>query len=151
MRAGGARVGVGDLLNAHRVLRAVDPADPAEARDALRAALCSRREDLELFDAAFAELMAPKRRPPTAPEVLDELGPLALPRAAVPDIADVPLEAALDPVPSAASEIELLRDKDFAEYSAVERAPPRRLLERLARRGPERPGRRLRPTRRRGS
>ena len=61
------------------------------------------------------------------------------------------MEAGLDPVPSAASEIELLRDKDFAEYTDAERAVARRVLERLARRGPERPGSRLRPARRRGS
>lgn len=150
MRAGGARVGLGQLLSAHRALRAVDPADPHQARDALRAALCSRREDLILFDTAFAELMA-SPRVPSAPEVLDELGPMALPRAAVPDFTETSLEAGLEPVPSAASEIELLRDKDFAEYSDTERAAARRVLERLARRGPQRPGRRLRPARRRGS
>ncbi len=151
MRAGGARVGLGQVLNAHRALRAVDPADPREARDALRAALCSRREDLPLFDAAFAELMAPARRQTAGEEMLEELGPVALPRAAVPDVAEMPLEADLDPVPSAASEIELLREKDFAELTDAERAMARRVLERLARRGPERPGRRLRPARRRGS
>ncbi len=150
MRAGGARLGVGELLAAHRALGAVDPANPHEARDALRAALCSRHEDLALFDIAFAELMARPDRPPTGAELLDELGPMALPRAAVPDVAEAPVEAGLEPVPSAASEIELLRDKDFAEYTDAERAVARRVLERLARRGPERPGRRLRPARRRG-
>ena len=151
MRAGGARLGVGELLAAHRALRAVDPADPGQARDALRAALCSRHEDLILFDVAFAELIAPPERPPTGAEILDEMGPLALPRVAVPDVAETPVEAGLDPVPSAASEIELLHDKDFAEYTDAERAAARRVLERLARRGPVRPGRRLRPTRRRGA
>jgi len=151
MRAGGARLGVGELLAAHRALRAVDPADPGQARDALRAALCSRHEDLVLFDAAFAELIAPAQPPPTGAEILDEMGPLALPRVAVPEEVETPVEAGLDPVPSAASEIELLRDKDFAEYTDAERAAARRVLERLARRGPVRPGRRLRPTRRRGA
>ncbi|HLM27810.1 MAG TPA: VWA domain-containing protein [Thermoleophilaceae bacterium] len=151
MRAGGARLGVGELLAAHRALRAVDPSDPAQARDALRAALCSRREDLVLFDTAFAELVAPPKPAPPGAEMLDELGPLALPRAAVPGVAELPLDAELDPVPSAASEIELLREKDFAAYSDAERAVARRVLERLARHGPERPGRRLRHGRRRGS
>ena len=42
MRAGGARVGVDELLGAHRALAAVDPGDRDQAYFALRAALCSR-------------------------------------------------------------------------------------------------------------
>ena len=43
MRAGGAAVGVGELLAAHRALAAVDSASPRATRYfALRAALCSR-------------------------------------------------------------------------------------------------------------
>src|SRR5919107_2508132 len=53
MRAGGARVGVGDLVTAHRALAAVDPASRSDSYLALRAALCKRYEDLEIFDAAF--------------------------------------------------------------------------------------------------
>ena len=59
MRAGGARVGIDELLGAHRALAAVDPADRSAAYFALRATLCSRRDDLAAFDAAFAELFAP--------------------------------------------------------------------------------------------
>ena len=55
MRAGGARVGIGELLAAHRALAAIDPSDRSTAYFALRASLCSRRDDLEAFDAAFAE------------------------------------------------------------------------------------------------
>ena len=151
MRAGGSRLGVGELLAAHRALAAVDPADPEQARDALRAALCSRREDLALFDAAFAAWAEPAREgPPSAPEILDELGPMALPRAAVPESRSAAVQAGLEPVPAAWSELELLRDKDFAEYTDAERAMARRVLTRLARRGPLRPGRRLRPSHRRG-
>jgi hypothetical protein len=39
MRAGGAHVGVGDLLAAHRALAAVDASRREEAFNALRAAL----------------------------------------------------------------------------------------------------------------
>jgi uncharacterized protein with von Willebrand factor type A (vWA) domain len=53
MRSRGARVGVGEVLTAHRALATVDLPD---ARDALRAVLCARREDLAAFDAAFAEV-----------------------------------------------------------------------------------------------
>jgi len=42
-RAGGVRVGVGELLAAHRALRAIDASDRRESYLALRAVLCSRR------------------------------------------------------------------------------------------------------------
>ena len=54
MRAGGAHVGVGDLLAAHRALAAVDAAQREEAFYALRAALCSSHADLTVFAEAFA-------------------------------------------------------------------------------------------------
>ena len=85
MRAGGARVGIDELLRAHRALAAVDPADRSAAYFALRATLCSRRDDFAAFDAAFAELFAPpepERAEP--PEVLDDVASLVLPRVAVP-------------------------------------------------------------------
>jgi uncharacterized protein with von Willebrand factor type A (vWA) domain len=53
MRAGGVRLGVGDLLRAQRALAPVDASSRADSHRALRAALCARRADRELFDAAF--------------------------------------------------------------------------------------------------
>src|SRR5829696_7219086 len=55
LRAGGVRVGVGELLAAHRALVAVDPSSRSDAYNALRTVLCSRKSDLEVFDAAFLE------------------------------------------------------------------------------------------------
>jgi uncharacterized protein len=151
MRAGGARVGVDELLGAHRALGAVDPARPDEAYFALRAALCSRREDLDAFEAAFAALFARRAEPaPPAPEALDEVASLALPRVAVPDSrlrADLEVGIA----PAAWSDVELLREKDFADYTDAERRQARRLMARLAAGGPLRPSRRTRPAPRRGS
>jgi uncharacterized protein with von Willebrand factor type A (vWA) domain len=63
MRAQGARVGLGELLRAHRVLAAVDCSSREEARLALRAALCSRREDLERFERAFMAVFGGPRGP----------------------------------------------------------------------------------------
>ena len=86
MRAAGARVGVEELLRAHRALAAVGPADRRGAYFALRAVLCSRREDVEAFDAAFAEWMA-EVAPSDAtgePETLADVASLVLPRVAVP-------------------------------------------------------------------
>jgi uncharacterized protein with von Willebrand factor type A (vWA) domain len=153
MRAAGVRVGVGELLSAHRALSAVDPVDREAAYFALRATLCSRHEDLPAFDAAFAEWFLPAPEPPPEPpEALDPLARLVLPRAAVPGVAapaEVPGDAEI--VPSAWSDVELLRDKDFADYTAEERRRARRVMRRLAESVPARPSRRTRPARRRGA
>jgi uncharacterized protein len=152
MRAGGVRVGIGDLLQAHRALAAVDPSDRAAAYFALRSTLCSRREDLAAFDAAFAEWFGKRRpKPPGAPAVFDEVAALVLPRAAVPAIErPVEVDLEIEVVPSAWSDVELLRDKDFAEYSDAERRLARRVMRRLAVSAPSRPSRRTHAAVRRG-
>jgi uncharacterized protein len=151
MRAAGARVGVDELLGAHRALAAVDPADRSAAYFALRATLCSRRDDFAAFDAAFAELFAPPvQTAPELPEALEPAG-LVLPRTAVPaEEVAIPTEGDADVVPSAWSDAELLREKDFADYTDRERQVARRVMRRLATAGPARPSRRTRPARRRG-
>ena len=152
MRAGGARVGIDELISAHRALGAVDPADRQAAYFALRATLCSRRDDLVPFDAAFAELFAPPAK--EAPRLPEELQPaaLVLPRVAAPsEEVTIPAEGEADVVPSAWSDAELLREKDFADYTDAERELARRVMLRLAGSGPTRPSRRTRPARRRGA
>jgi len=152
MRAGGARVGVGELLGAHRALAAVDPADRGAAYFALRATMCSRRDDFVAFDAAFAELFG--RDPVPVQELPDDIAAagLVLPRVGVPaeDVA-VPAEGEADVVPSAWSDAELLRDKDFADYTDAERKVARHVMRRLAGAGPTRPSRRTRAAPRRGA
>jgi uncharacterized protein len=150
MRAGGARVGVDELLAAHRALAAVDAWDPRAAYFALRAALCSRREDLAVFDAAFEAGFGPAAEAVPAPEPLAEVASLALPRTAVPR-RDELVELEADVVPAAWSEVELLRDKDFADYTERERRLARRIMATLARRGPRRASRRTRVSHRRGT
>src|SRR5919199_22849 len=59
MRARGARVGVGEVLAAHRALAAVDAGAREPAFYALRATLCSSRADLDAFAEAFAEEPVP--------------------------------------------------------------------------------------------
>ena len=152
LRAGGVRLGVGELLAAHRALAAVDSASRGDAYFALRAVLCARREDLEVFDAAFAACFADAGvddgrawRPDMPEEAL-----MVLPRAGVPEARGVedPVEPEL--APAAASPEELLREKDFAELSEAELTLARHALAQLAARGPRRPSRRLRAVRRRG-
>jgi uncharacterized protein len=54
LRAGGVRVGTGDIETAHRALAAVDASSREDAYLALRAVMCSRRADWPPFDSAFA-------------------------------------------------------------------------------------------------
>src|SRR4051794_39534213 len=91
MRSGGARVGIGELLSAHRAIRAVDASDRAASYFALRAVLCSRHEDLVLFDAAFGEAFAP----PSGVEepLLPDVARAVLPHVAVPQDRAAALDA----------------------------------------------------------
>jgi uncharacterized protein with von Willebrand factor type A (vWA) domain len=148
MRARGARVGVGELLAAHRALQAIDPAEREDARAALRCVYCSGHDDLERFEAAFRAVFGDGE----PLDLLDEVARAALPRAALPSPA--PLEmAALSgeevPVPAAWSDVELLLEKDFAQYTPAEAVVAQELIRRLARRAPLRRSRRTRPSRRR--
>jgi uncharacterized protein with von Willebrand factor type A (vWA) domain len=150
MRAAGARVGVGELLAAHKALAAVDATDRLEAFLALRTTLCSSRAELALFTEAFNTVFAGEAiENPLA--ALGEIEKAALPRVGVPQTGPVELEPDPDaePVPAAYSDEELLREKDFASYTDTERALARRLLVRIAARAPQRLSRRTRPTRRR--
>jgi uncharacterized protein with von Willebrand factor type A (vWA) domain len=152
MRAAGARVGVDELLGAHRALAAVDPADRGAAYFALRATMCSRRDDFAAFDAAFAELFArPAHEAPALPDELEQAA-LVLPRVGVPaEQVPVPAEGEAELVPSAWSDAELLREKDFADYTDAERQVARLVMRRLAGTGPTRPSRRTRQAHRRGA
>ena len=76
LRAGGVRVGVGELLAAHRALAAVDPFSRRDAYNALRTVLCSRKDDLEVFDAAFVEAFGEPYEEPLRsemPEGMEEI------------------------------------------------------------------------------
>jgi uncharacterized protein len=152
LRARDVRAGMGELLAAHRALAAVAPEDREDARLALRAVFCSRREDLPEFDAAFVEVFG-SGEVPRRPDPLDDLGGMvreALPRVGVPgDRRQDEPEGEPEPVPAAYSDIELLRTKDFSELSDAELAAANRVLAQLARRGPTRRSRRMRTTRHR--
>ncbi|MBV9193175.1 MAG: VWA domain-containing protein [Solirubrobacterales bacterium] len=155
LRALGTRVGMAELLSAHRALAAVDSWSRADARLALRTVLCSGREDLPRFDAAFLAVFGDGRVPPDGEDPFAALGSVVrevLPHAAIPGAAPPPAAEAADPMamPAAWSDVELLREKDFASYTDEEVAVARELIARLARRGPRRVSRRTRPSRHRG-
>jgi uncharacterized protein len=150
MRAGGARVGTGEVEAAARALGVVG-ASPTDSYLAMRAVMCSRREDLAIFDAAFNTVFGAEpiqltdAEPPIPPGV-----ELALP--GTPYGHGPPAVAGEEPDvrPAAWSDVELLMDKDFAEYTDEERALARAVVAQLARRGPTRRSRRLRAVRTRG-
>jgi uncharacterized protein len=153
LRDQGARVGLGELLTAHRALEAVDCTSREDARLALRAVLCSERGDLPKFERAFHAVFG-DARVPLEGNPFDELEGMpreVLPHAGIPASAPPP-DADADPtaVPAAWSDVELLGHKDFASYTDSEMAVARELIARLARRGPTRLSRRTRPSRRRG-
>jgi uncharacterized protein with von Willebrand factor type A (vWA) domain len=150
MRAGGAAVGVGELLAAHRALAAVDPSSRRDAFFALRSVMCATHGDFSLFAEAFALVFAATDESRDPLEQLGRIERSVLPRMGIPAEADEQPELVDVPVPAAYSEEELLREKDFAEYSDEERALARFLLARLARRSPQRISRRTRPPRRGG-
>src|SRR4051812_46345885 len=83
MRAGGSRVGVGDLLTAHRALAAVDASSRPDAFFALRAALCKQRSDLEVFVAAFDATFGDADERRQEPVELPDAAPLVVPRVGV--------------------------------------------------------------------
>jgi uncharacterized protein len=154
LRGRGVRVGIGEVLMAHRALAAVDAVSREEARLALRAVLCSSHKDLAHFEQAFVTVFGDERAPGWE-QALDELGEIeraVLPRAAIPGEGGKPRSVPTErhPVPAAWSDAEVLRTKDFARYTEAEMALARELIARLARRGPTRLSRRMRASRRRG-
>jgi hypothetical protein len=140
LRAGGAEVGPRRITDALRALDAVGLGDERNVYFALRQTLVSRRDELELFDRAYAAWRGvdePEMVPPTVSAVArarteaegrGESG-----------AGDAPLRAV------GSSTIELLRRRDFASLDATELAALRLLLTDIGRVRPRRRSRRLRP------
>src|SRR5215211_3208646 len=150
MRAGGARVGTGEVEAAARALGVVG-ASPTDSYLAMRAVMCSRREDLAIFDAAFNTDFGVQQIPLTnAPPPIPPGVELALPRTPFGEGPPAATGEEPEVKPAAWSDVELLLDKDFAEYTDAERALARAVVAQLARRGPTRRSRRLRAVRTRG-
>jgi len=125
---------------------ALDAADPRAVYWAGRLTLCGSPADIEAYDRAFRQFldgMDVARRPfplplPTPQRIAAPFG-LATERGgeteSVPDTM----------VTSQASDLEVLRYREFSTLSPVERDESRRLLALLAPAAPLRPGRRMRP------
>jgi uncharacterized protein len=128
------------------MLRAADAlgvAAPAGAYWAGRLSLCADPDDLPRYDAEFARYFGLRPRQRTSPVASGTGRPVATFGAA-----EVDGEAGTAASATAASDVELLRYRDVAALSDVERAEVYRLLALLAPATPMRPGRRHRPARR---
>ena len=128
---------------------AIDALDISDARDTFwagRMTLCATREDLALYDAAFAAFFRGIAPITAMPRPL----PLTTPRLAAPfSGADVISDGDQVGVPVAvsASDVELLRHRDIADLSAAERDDVRRMIAMLAVGAAPRRSRRFDPAR----
>ena len=123
---GGVRVGVGELLAAHRALAAVD-AGSREQRSTRCARRCAPRTPTTRRSrwrsrAVFARRGGAPPRPPLGE--IDARGAAAR-RASRATTGPPSARSSSRPSPAAWSEEELLRTQDFAELHATPSAPPR--------------------------
>ncbi|ADB52522.1 vWA domain-containing protein [Conexibacter woesei] len=165
LRRLGGSAGTAELLLAHRALLAVDLASRETAKAALATVLCRSRADVARFEEAFATVFgsggplspfSPRGPDNGAGEEGDDLdgppqddAPSTGQPAPAPS-ADGAAEHDPTPVPAASSTLELLRRKDFADYSDDEVADAARIVARLAAATPLRSSRRMRPVAGRG-
>jgi uncharacterized protein len=152
LRAGGVRVGTGELEAGARALRAIDASQRGDVYLGLRAVLCSKHTDYPVFDSAFSAVFGEPGDEAADRAVLPPGADLVLPRVAAPppEGAQPNKVGGAEVRPAAYSEIELLHDKDFAAYTDAERAQARAIIMRLAQHMPMREARRTKATRRRG-
>jgi uncharacterized protein with von Willebrand factor type A (vWA) domain len=150
LRDRGFGLGSDAVLRAHRALDVVDVTDRHQCRAALRGVLCSRREHLPLFDAAFAECFGDNPSGPPASTTR--------PGVAADQVADGATTADAqsertgsdaqdtdgEPTPAAVwSPAEVLRHKDFADYTAADEQAALAEIRRLASVVPHRRSRRM--------
>jgi len=155
LRARGVGVAVGEVVTGVRALHAVDAVSRRDAQLALRTVLCASRDDVAVFDDAFATVFGDPVAAEGGPAAPDAVQAATLPRTPAPPDPGAPARDAPggppEPVPAAWSPVALDAGKDFAEYTDADRAALARALALLARRpGPRRRSRRLVPARRRG-
>ena len=142
LREAGLEIGPGRVADALRALGAVELTRQEDVYYALRQTFVSRQDELDLFDRAFgawflrAPVLAPVRAQPAAQLSRGSEAPVDRLR---PGDAE---EEAGDPLELGASEVELLRDKDFSELTGDELRRVRVLIGQIARSRPRRSSRR---------
>lgn len=144
LRAVGAEVGPGRVADAARGLDAVGLRDRRDVYFTLRQTLVSHREELELFDRAFASWVHGTEVGGLEAQVQTIIAPSASRQVAGSDGAESP-DREGEPHARGASIVEVLRRKDFALLDDAELAEVTRLLAEVGRVRPRRTSRRLRP------
>ncbi len=145
LRGSGVPVGEGQVLTYCRAAARLDPTDLDDLYWAGRACLVSRRADLDAYDRTFREYFLGET-PAPAPSI----GPLPGARSDQASLAGTSPRI-LGEAPSggaAASDVEILRRKRFAECSPEELAALRHLVASLRVTVPKRRTRRTEPSRR---
>jgi uncharacterized protein len=143
LREVGLEVGPGRLQDAVRALDAVELTAQDDVYWALRQTLVSRRDEIELFDRAFAAwfLRAPVLAPlRTLPQ--PQARPVAVGRSEPARAEGDEEEPDGEPLQLGASPVELLREKDFGEMTPEEFRRARELMTAIARLRPQRASRR---------
>ena len=147
MRGAACASGVGELLAAHRALAAVDAAPREEAFFALRAALCSSHADLARVRRGVRGRLRRARRGARGPARAARARSSAprcrasASRRELPGRRSTPSSRRCPPRGARRS---CCASATSRVYTDAERAAARRLLARLARRGPQRVSRRTR-------
>jgi uncharacterized protein with von Willebrand factor type A (vWA) domain len=150
LRAGGLRVGTGDVLTYCSAMTPLDPSDLVDLYWAGRATLVSRKEDIPVYDQVFRRFF------------LDEGGPAAgqllLPASARAEAAAALVMPGPEPGPEEddeqpvlgwmASDVDALKHRSFAACTPAELAALRRIMARIRLTPPRRRTRRTRPARR---
>jgi uncharacterized protein with von Willebrand factor type A (vWA) domain len=144
LRASGLDVGTGRVLSFCRAAALLDPSDRTDLRLAARATLVSRPEEFELLDGAFDRYFGSTAvvhpvvsrsitAPPSAPQAAEAK---SLSSPMVPDRRPSTEEGrgleGRSAVRLVASDVEVLRAKDFGEMSEDERKDAAILIRRLA-------------------
>lgn len=155
MRAAGAAVGPDSALAATEALSLLVPSEPSDVYWALRLALVRRREDLPAFEAAFAAVVGgpqdppapppPPSRPPSRDGDPDGDGAGDGPVVSGDGLGDGDPSGDEEPLPIAASSLEVLRYRDFSLYDEQDFARLAAVLARRLREGPTRRSRRRAP------
>jgi uncharacterized protein with von Willebrand factor type A (vWA) domain len=144
LRAVGLPVGTGQVLSFCQSLARLDPTDLRDVYWSGRACLVSRHEDLAAYDDAFARYFLGEagRRLVVAGDATPAVDERQPSFHAPGPVAGTEREASADEVGHAASEVELLRGKDFAACDPDELAAIGRLLTELVIATPSRRSRR---------
>jgi len=150
LRAEGMTVPTGSVALFVEALNAVDPLDGDDVYWAARVVLVKRPEDIDAFNRAFASFwLGGTGNSPPAVVAVEEKGGVDWPERTADTLTAEPPCAATAALRY--SPVEVLRTKDFGDYTAADFAEAQRLMARLRVTAPMRRSRRRRPARSRRS